>query len=72
MKRVSLDKASHAARLQVEESFAEIVKEEAKKRGISVVVPKMYTIYSDQDLDITSDILKLLNKKLKTVAVKFE
>ena len=42
----------------------------AKDKSISMVVQKKYIIIGESELDITNDILKLLNEKIKKIVVK--
>tara|TARA_B110000261_G_scaffold126060_1_gene140798 strand:+ start:1041 stop:1565 length:525 start_codon:yes stop_codon:yes gene_type:complete len=42
----------------------------AKDKSISMVIQKKYIIIGESELDITKDILKLLNEKIKKIDVK--
>ncbi len=66
-----LEKAYVDAMQQVEATIVEIVKEEAKKFGLKLVVHKGQTVYADDALDITQKVLEAVNKKLPSVTVKF-
>ena len=72
--RASLDKAYADAMQIFEENLKSVIKEKAKeKTGKKIVVlPEMQTLYSDDSLNITADVVEKLNKKISTIDVKFE
>jgi Skp family chaperone for outer membrane proteins len=41
-----------------------------KEKRIRMVVDKKSLLLADQNLDITNDILEILNKKLKSINIK--
>ena len=53
----------------VEKEMNVIVAEVATKRGIKLVLRRQNTILADRAMDMTKEVLKSLNTKLKTVAV---
>lgn len=67
-----LDKGYVDAMQKVTDSFNSIVKEEATKKGVKVVLQKVQTIYSDNSLDITDPVLEALNKKTPKASVSFK
>jgi outer membrane protein len=69
--RTSLDKAHNEAMQKVEAAFTDIVKEEAKKNNVKIVIHKSQTVYAEDSLDITAKVIEALNKKLPSVDVKF-
>jgi outer membrane protein len=69
--RNSLDKAYMEAMQEFEKTLTDIVKQEASKLGSKVALPKAQTLYSDSSLDITNNVLDILNKKLPIISVKF-
>lgn len=69
--RTSLDKAHNEAMQKVEVAFTDIVKEEAKKNNVKMVIHKSQTVYAEDSLDMTSKVIEALNKKLPSVDVKF-
>ncbi len=66
-----LDKAYMEAMQEFEKTLTEIVKQEASKSGSKVALPKAQTLYSDSSLDVTNNVLEVLNKKLPNIPVKF-
>jgi Skp family chaperone for outer membrane proteins len=70
--RTKLDKAFSEAMTQVENKFSEIIQAKAKKDSYSVVFFKINTVYNDEALEITEQVLKDLDKALPKVAVKFD
>jgi outer membrane protein len=42
-----------------------VVKEVAKKKGVTVIIPNTAVLYFDKDVDMTSEITAALNKKMK-------
>lgn len=69
--RNSLDKAYMEAMQEFEKTLTDIVKQEASKLGSKIALPKAQTLYSDPSLDITNNVLEVLNKKLPNISVKF-
>jgi len=69
--RQKLDKAYVDAMQQVNDTFSTLVSDEAKKKGYQVVMPKLQTLFSDNNIEITDQMIKELNKKLPTVKVNF-
>jgi outer membrane protein len=67
-----LDKGHTEAAQKFEDALSAVVQEEAKKIGATLVLSKIQVLYSDQSLDITDSVIAALNKKLPSVAVKFE
>lgn len=70
--RGKLDKGYMEAMQKFDAAFLEAVKEAAAKNGSKIVLQKVQTIYSDDALDITADVLAAVNKKMPTVEVKFQ
>ena len=71
-KRLSLDKASSQAMSVLEKNFFEVVENNAKARGLSVILASSSVLYSDTALDVTEAITEELNKKLPSFTVTFE
>lgn len=70
--RGKLDKGYMEAMQKFDGAFIDVVKEVAAKKGSKVVLQKVQTIYSDNSLDITDDVLEAVNKKMASVDVKFQ
>jgi outer membrane protein len=71
-KKVMLDNGYARAVGEIQKAVTEIVADLAKEKGFSVAVPTSQILYSDSKLDISSEVLERLNKKLSKVEVKFE
>ena len=64
-----LDKSRNQAMGTVNEAYMEIVSNVANENSLAVIVRKTQTAFSVKSLDITSEILTRLDKKLPTVKV---
>ena len=64
-----LDKSRNTAMGVVNKTYTEIVSKVANENNLAVIVRKAQTAYSVKALDITSEILARLDKKLPTVKV---
>ncbi len=64
-----LDKTRNLAMGVVNKAYTEIVSKVANENNLAVIVRKAQTAYSVKALDITSEILTRLDKKLPTVKV---
>jgi len=71
-KQNNLKKASLDAMSKVNDHMKEIVTNIAKEQQIAVVIPASQALYFQENLDITSEVLSRLNKKLTKIEVKFE
>jgi outer membrane protein len=70
-KKASLDKAFAASLEEIQKNVLDIVKQVATEKKVSLVVSSAQVLYGDQSLDVTDEVLKRLDAKLPTVAVKF-
>lgn len=71
-KQNSLKKASIDAMSKVNDKVKNIVTEIAKDKKLDVIIPSSQTLYYKDELDITSEVLSSLNKKITKVDIKFE
>lgn len=71
-KAMTLEKAFIEARKKVLLKVDEIVTNIAKKRGFNIAVQKVHTIYYQESLDITDEVLDNLNKSLPYVKVSLQ
>ena len=55
------------ARTELLKNLNPIIKEYMKKKNIRMVLDKKSMLLADESLDITQDIVKILNSKLKTI-----
>ncbi len=67
-----LKKASIDGMSKVNDEIKEIIAEIVKEKGFAVVIPTSQTLYYQDDLDISEEVLKKLNKKVTKVKVSFE
>lgn len=71
-KQNSLKKAWTDGMGKVNDKVRSITAEIAKEKGIQVVIQSSQTLYHEDDLDITAEVLKALNNKMPKVELKFE
>lgn len=64
-----LDASRNVAMGTVNEAYIEIVSNLAAERNLAMIMRKSQTVFSVGTLDVTKEILDLLNKKLPTVKV---
>jgi len=67
-----LKKASLDAMSKVNDKIKDIISEIAKERKIDVIIPAAQSLYYEESLDISAEVLEKLNKKVTKVDVKFE
>jgi outer membrane protein len=68
----SLKKASFDAMAKVNDKIRDIIADISKEKKLQLVVPASQTLFYDNEIDISSEVLKRLNAKLTKVDVKFE
>ena len=71
-KQNSLKKASMEAMNKVNEVMKEIIVEISKEKSLDVIIPASQALFYKDELEITEEVLKKLNKKITKVEVKFE
>jgi outer membrane protein len=70
-KKAQLDKAFGASLEEIQKSVIEIVKQVAAEKKLTLVLSSAQVLYGDTSLEITDEVLKRLDAKLPTIAVKF-
>jgi Skp family chaperone for outer membrane proteins len=70
-KKASLDKAFAGALEQIQTNVVNITSEVAREKKLNLVISSAQVLYADTSLDITTDVLARLNKKLPSVSLKF-
>lgn len=70
-KKAQLDKSFAAALEEIQKNVLDIVKQVAAEKKLNLVVSSAQVLYADTALDVTDEVLKRLDSKLPTVAVKF-
>lgn len=71
-KQNSLKKAWVDGMGKINDKVKSIVAEIAKEKGIKIVAQSSQILYFEPELDITAEVLKILNKKMPKIDVKFE
>ncbi len=71
-KQNSLKNASLDAMGKVNDAMKAVVADLSKEKQIDAIFPSSQVIYFQEHLDITSEVLVLLNKKITKVEIKFE
>jgi len=71
-KKALLDNAFERALNDIQKSVTDIIADLAKEKGFSIAVPTSQILYADKNLDISSEVLERLNKKLPKLEVKFD
>lgn len=71
-KQNSLKKASLDSMGKVNDKIKDIIADISKEKDLDVIIPASQTLYYKDDLDISAEVLKRLNKKITKVDVKFE
>lgn len=70
-RQAALKKASLDAVTKINDKVKEIVEDVKDEKKLDVIISASSTVYYKDDLDISSDVLKALNKKISKVDVKF-
>ncbi len=71
-KQNSLKKASMDSMSKVNDKVKDIIADISKEKDFDVIVPASQTLFYKDELDISDEVLKRLNKKITKVDVKFE
>ncbi|NBV05618.1 MAG: OmpH family outer membrane protein [Proteobacteria bacterium] len=71
-KQNSLKKASIDSMSKVNDKIKDIIAEISKEKDIDLIVPTSQTLFYKDEMDISAEVLKRLNKKVTKVDVKFE
>ena len=71
-KQNSLKKASLDGMSKVNDKIKDIIAEISKEKNLDVIIPSQQALYYKDELDISSEVLNKLNKKITKVEVKFE
>ncbi len=71
-KQNSLKKASMDSMSKVNDKIKDIIAEISKESNVDLIIPTSQTLFYKDEMDISADVLKRLNKKITKVDVKFE
>ena len=70
-KRAKLNKAFEESLSKIQKSIISIVSKLSKEKGFKIAVSSSQAIYVSNELDISNEVLKRLNKELPKLNVKF-
>lgn len=70
-KKAALDKSFEGALEEIQKNVLDITKQVATEKKINLVLSTTQVLYADDALDVTDEVMKRLDAKLPTVAVKF-
>jgi len=70
-KKAGLDKAFSGALEEIQKNVLDIVKQVSAEKKMNLVLSSAQVLYGEPTLDITDEVLKRLDAKLPSVAVKF-
>ncbi len=68
-KRASLDKSLNDALGQIQENVLKIIADLAEEKKFKIAIPSSQVMFAQANLNITDEVLKKLNDKLKKVSV---
>lgn len=71
-KKDMLDGAFERSLNDIQKVVTDIISDIAKEKGFVMAVPTSQILYADKSLDISTEVLDRLNKKLPKLEVKFE
>ena len=57
---------------KVNDKIKDIIAEISKEKELDVIIPAAQALYYKDNLDISEEVLKRLNKKITKIDVKFE
>ena len=72
LRKSELDRVIARTKNEILKNLIVVAKEVAKKRKLSVLMEKRFVFLSHRSLDVTNEIITLLNKRLPTVNIVFE
>ena len=67
-----LDQMVQTARAEILEEVKPIINEYAKEVGITVILEKNAVVMSSDEMDMTNEVIKILNKNLPKINVELE
>ncbi len=71
-RRVSLDNIFSKSMEQIKVLLFNITAKIAKEQNIQLILPKSQTLYNANSIDITNQVVQILNKNLKTIDVQLK
>jgi outer membrane protein len=70
-KQESLKKASLKAVSKINDKLEDVIEDVREEKNIDIIISASSTVFYKESLDISSDVLKRLNKKITKVSVSF-
>ncbi len=70
-KKAMLDSAFEQALNDIQKVVTDIISDISKEKGFAIAIPTSQILFADTKLDISSEVLERLNKKLPKLEVKF-
>jgi Skp family chaperone for outer membrane proteins len=67
--KIKLEKAHSEGMLQVHNETIKIIQELCRKRGYNIVIPSSQLLYADSSLNISQEVLEMLNKKISSIKI---
>lgn len=71
-RKSALEQAHASALAEVHKHTIEIISELSKKNNFNIVFPSTQAMYIDNNLNITSEVISILNERLKLVEIKYD
>lgn len=71
-KRAAADDAFNKAITELRENIVTVVSDIAVQKKIQLVITKQNVVIGDKSLEITDDVMKALNAKIKTIKIKIQ
>jgi Skp family chaperone for outer membrane proteins len=71
-KKAKLEQAHAEAIAKVHDATIDIIHNLSKEYGFNLAIPSSQILYVKEDLNITEEVIKKLNEKLKTVPVNYK
>ena len=71
-KQKSLKKAYNNAIIEFDKKINAILKDISKEKNLDLILTSSQTPYYQDKLDISAEVLKRVNKEIKTIQIKFE
>jgi len=72
MKKSVLDNAYAEAMSELRQSVFKIVSEIARQKSLDVIIPKSHTLYNLNSLDISKEVLTILNKRVPKITINLK
>lgn len=71
-KKIALEQAHASSLAEVQKNVSVIIRELSKKHNFNIVFPSAQALYIDNNLNITSEVVSILNERLKSVEINYK